>query len=71
MEQFDHHSKHFAQHWGESYRRRRESCSVAHSELRGGFCLVTRCEGIRMARFLGRNPGYRTELAVALGGGAS
>ena len=47
MEQFDHHSEHFAQHWRETYRELRESCPVAHSDLHGGFSVVTKYDDIK------------------------
>jgi len=47
VEQFDHHSEHFAQHWRETYRELRGSCPVAHSDLHGGFSVVTRYEDIK------------------------
>lgn len=49
MEQFDHHSEHFAQHWRETYRELRGSCPVAHSDLHGGFSVVTRYDDVKQA----------------------
>lgn len=49
MEQFDHHSEHFAQHWRDTYRELRGTCPVAHSELHGGFSIVTRYEDVKQA----------------------
>lgn len=47
MEQFDHHSEHFAQHWRETYSELRETCPVAYSDLHGGFSVVTRYDDVK------------------------
>jgi cytochrome P450 len=49
VEQFDHHSEHFAQHWRDTYREMRGTCPVAHSDLHGGFTVVTRYEDVKQA----------------------
>jgi cytochrome P450 len=49
VEQFDHHSEHFAQHWRDTYRELRSTCPVAHSELHGGFSVVTRYSDVKQA----------------------
>lgn len=49
MEQFDHHSEHFAKHWRDTYRELRDTCPVAHSDLHGGFSVVTRYEDVKRA----------------------
>lgn len=49
MEQFDHHSEHFAQHWREIYGELRDTCPVAHSDLHGGFSVVTRYSDVKKA----------------------
>ncbi|WP_433359829.1 cytochrome P450 [Streptosporangium sp. CA-115845] len=47
MEQFDHHSEHFAQHWRETYAELRRTCPVAHSAKHGGFSVVTRYDDVK------------------------
>lgn len=47
MDPFDHHSEDFAQHWRETYAELRGSCPVAHSDLHGGFAVVTRYEDVK------------------------
>jgi cytochrome P450 len=45
--QFDHHSEHFAEHWRETYAELREKCPVAHTDLHGGFFVVTRYDDVK------------------------
>lgn len=47
MDQFDHHTEHFAQHWRESFAQMRRECPVAHSAEHGGFYVVTRYEDVK------------------------
>ncbi len=47
MDQFDHHSEDFAQHWRDTYAELRGSCPVAHSDLHGGFSVVTRYDDVK------------------------
>ncbi len=47
MEQFDHHSEHFAQHWRETYSELRRTCPVAHSDRHGGYYVISRYEDVR------------------------
>jgi len=47
VEQFDHHSEHFAGHWRDIYAGMRRTCPVAHSDLHGGFYVVTRYEDVK------------------------
>ena len=41
VEQFDHHSEEFAQHWTQIYADMRQACPVAHTDRHGGFFVVT------------------------------
>lgn len=45
--QFDHHSEHFAEHWRETYGELRQKCPVAHSDLHGGFYVVTKYDDVK------------------------
>ncbi len=47
VEQFDHHSEHFAQNWQGIYRELRGSCPVAHTSAHGGFHVVTRYADVK------------------------
>lgn len=47
VQQFDHHSEHFAEHWRETYGELRRQCPVAHSDRHGGFSVVTRHEDVK------------------------
>jgi cytochrome P450 len=47
VNQFDHHTEHFAQHWRETYAELRGRCPVAHSDLHGGFSVVTKYDDIK------------------------
>lgn len=47
MEQFDHHTEHFADHWREIYRELRGSCPVAPTPAHGGFHVVTRYTDVK------------------------
>lgn len=47
MDQFDHHSEEFAQHWPEIYAEMRTKCPVAHSDRHGGFFVITRYEDVK------------------------
>lgn len=47
MEQFDHHTEHFADHWREIYRDLRGSCPVPHTEAHGGFHVITRYADVK------------------------
>lgn len=47
MDEFDHHTEEFAQHWREQYTDLRGRCPVAHSSRHGGFSVVTRYDDIK------------------------
>jgi len=47
VDQFDHHSEEFAQHWREIYAEMRGKCPVAHSDRRGGFWVLTRYDDVK------------------------
>ena len=47
MENFDHHTEHFAQQWREIYRGLRGSCPVAHTEAHDGFYVITRYADVK------------------------
>jgi cytochrome P450 len=47
VEQFDHHSEYFAQHWRQIYAELRDRCPVAHSAQHGGFSVVTRYADVK------------------------
>ena len=47
MDQFDHHSQDFAQHWRDIYVGMRQHCPVAHSDRHGGFSVLTRYDDIK------------------------
>ncbi|MDT7600652.1 MAG: hypothetical protein QOK26_2729, partial [Pseudonocardiales bacterium] len=47
MEDFDHHTEHFAQHWRQTYADLRQRCPVAHSERHDGFFVVTRYADVK------------------------
>jgi cytochrome P450 len=47
VEQFDHHSEHFARQWREIYRGLRGSCPVAHTEAHDGFYVITRYADVK------------------------
>jgi cytochrome P450 len=46
-DQFDHHSEHFAEHWRDTYAELRQTCPVAHSDLHGGFYVITRYDDVK------------------------
>ena len=66
MDQFDHHSEYFAQHWRETYRELRGSCPVAHSDVHGGFFVVTRYADVK--RVLGDPAVFACGRDLAFGG---
>ena len=47
VDQFDHHSPDFAQHWRDIYADMRQHCPVAHSDRHGGFSVLTRYDDIK------------------------
>ena len=47
MEQFDHHTEHFADHWREIYRDLRGSCPVPHTDAHGGVHVITRYADVK------------------------
>jgi cytochrome P450 len=47
VDQFDHHTEEFAQHWREMYSGMRSQCPVAHTDRHGGFYVLTRYEDAR------------------------
>jgi cytochrome P450 len=47
VDQFDHHSQDFAQHWRDVYAGMRKQCPVAHSDRHGGFSILTRYDDIK------------------------
>jgi len=47
VDQFDHHSEEFAQHWPEIYAEMRAKCPVAHTDRHGGFSVITRYEDVK------------------------
>jgi cytochrome P450 len=47
VDQFDHHSHDFAQHWRDVYAGMRKQCPVAHSDRHGGFSILTRYDDIK------------------------
>ncbi|WP_445181734.1 cytochrome P450 [Pseudonocardia sp. Cha107L01] len=47
MEDFDHHTEYFAQHWRQTYADLRQRCPVAHSERHDGFFVVTRYADVK------------------------
>lgn len=47
VEQFDHHSEYFAEHWREQYAEMRGTCPVAHTEAHGGYFVATRYEDVK------------------------
>lgn len=47
MDQFDHHSQEFAQHWRDIYAGMRQQCPVAHSDRHDGFSVLTRYDDIK------------------------
>ena len=47
MDQFDHHSQDFAQHWRDIYDGMRQHCPVAHSDRHDGFSVLTRYDDIK------------------------
>ena len=47
MDQFDHHSPDFAQHWRDVYAGMRKQCPVARSDRHGGFSILTRYDDIK------------------------
>lgn len=47
MDQFDHHSQDFAQHWRDIYADMRQHCPVAHTERHDGFSVLTRYDDIK------------------------
>lgn len=49
MTAFDHHSTEFAEHWREIYAEARRSCPVIHSELYGGYDVLTRYDDVQQA----------------------
>lgn len=47
MDQFDHHSQDFAQHWRDIYAGMRQHCPVGHSDRHDGFSVLTRYDDIK------------------------
>jgi cytochrome P450 len=47
VDQFDHHSPDFAQHWRDIYADMRQRCPVAHSDRHAGFSVLTRYHDIK------------------------
>lgn len=47
MGQFDPHSEELTRSWRQTYAELRRSCPVAHSDLHGGFSVVTRYDDVR------------------------
>ncbi|WP_090609369.1 cytochrome P450 [Mycobacterium lentiflavum] len=47
MDQFDHHSRDFAQHWRGLYADMRQHCPVTHSDRHDGFSVLTRYDDIK------------------------
>ena len=47
LEDFDHHSEEFAEHWREQYAELRSRCPVAHTPRHGGYAVVTRYEDVK------------------------
>ncbi|WP_232232128.1 cytochrome P450 [Mycobacterium triplex] len=47
VDQFDHHSQDFAQHWRDIYAGMRRDCPVAHSDRHDGFSVLTRYDDIK------------------------
>jgi cytochrome P450 len=47
VEQFDHHTEHFAEHWREIYADLRATCPVAHTPAHGGFHVITRYADVK------------------------
>ncbi|GAA1269270.1 cytochrome P450 [Pseudonocardia aurantiaca] len=46
VEDFDHHSEEFAEHWREQYADLRERCPVARTSRHGGYAVVTRYDDV-------------------------
>lgn len=47
VDQFDHHSQYFAEHWRDMYEGMRQHCPVAHSDRHDGFAVLTRYDDIK------------------------
>jgi cytochrome P450 len=47
VEQFDHHTEEFAQHWRQIYADMRNTCPVAHSDRHDGFFVLTRYDDVK------------------------